>query len=81
MRSLKRIASTVENWQARGAASKFQVQPTQAQCNVYLPQMIHSGGINVLLMDGSVRNLSPGVDAGVWGSALTPQGGEVVNLP
>jgi prepilin-type processing-associated H-X9-DG protein len=66
------------DWNARGAASKFQVMPTQ--CNVYLPQQIHPGGINALLMDGSVRMIGTGVDPNAWGAALTPAGGEVFNL-
>ena len=68
------------DWSARGAASKFQLQPTQAQCNNRLPQMIHSGGINVLMMDGSVRSVSPSVDPNAWGSSLTPAGGETLGL-
>jgi len=68
------------DWNARGAASKFQVMPTQANCNVYLPQQIHTGGINALMMDGSVRLVRSGVDPNVWASALTPQGGEVLNF-
>jgi prepilin-type N-terminal cleavage/methylation domain-containing protein/prepilin-type processing-associated H-X9-DG protein len=68
------------DWAARGTASKFQVMPTQAQCNVYLPQQIHSSGMNVLLMDGSVRGISPSIDATAWAAALTPSGGEVIPL-
>jgi len=68
------------DWNARGAASKFQVRPTQAQCNVYVPQSIHSSGIQVLLMDGSVRNVGNGVDPNVWAAALTPAGGEAVSI-
>ncbi|HYT88405.1 MAG TPA: DUF1559 domain-containing protein [Gemmataceae bacterium] len=66
------------DWNARGAASKFQVMPTQAQCNARLPQQIHSSGINVMLMDGSVRSISSGVDVNVWAALLTPAGGEVL---
>jgi len=69
------------DWNARGVNSKFQVMPTQQQCNVYLPQQIHSGGINVMLMDGSVRTLCPNVDVNVWAAALTPSGGETLTLP
>ncbi len=68
------------DWQARGTASKFQVMPTQAQCNVYLPQQIHSSGINVLMMDGSCRSVSSSVDVNAWAAALTPQGGETIPL-
>ncbi|MDB5312457.1 MAG: putative major pilin subunit [Gemmataceae bacterium] len=66
------------SWNARGTASKFQVQPTQAQCSHYVPQMIHTGGINVLMMDGSVRGVGPSVSPATWAAAQTPSGGEVL---
>jgi len=69
------------DWNARGPNSKFQIQPTQAQCNVYLPQSIHSSGINAMMMDGSVRTIGNSVDPNVWAAALTPSGGEVAPLP
>src|SRR5262249_10162908 len=68
-------------WNARGAASKFPVQPTQAQCNRFVPQSIHSSGINVMMMDGSVRLVANGVAPNVWAATLTPAGGETVNFP
>src|SRR5262245_20956229 len=68
------------DWQARGTASKFQVQPTRAQCNVYLPQSIHSAGIQVLLMDGGVRNVNNAVSPTIWAIALTPSGQETGSL-
>jgi prepilin-type N-terminal cleavage/methylation domain-containing protein/prepilin-type processing-associated H-X9-DG protein len=68
------------DWSARGAASKFQVLPTQAQCQAHLPQQIHTGGINVMMMDGHVRTLSSSVDPIVWAAALTPAGGETLSL-
>src|SRR5262245_13762631 len=37
------------DWTARGINSKFQVQPTQQQCNSSLPQSIHTAGIQVLM--------------------------------
>jgi len=72
------------HWGARLAASKFQVQPTWSgssstvQCNTYIPNSPHSGGINVMLMDGSVRFLSQGISANTWAAALTPSGGEIL---
>jgi len=66
------------DWNARGAASKFQIQPTQAQCNVYVPQSIHPGGIMALMMDGSARLVSNSVTPNAWAAALTPQGGETI---
>jgi prepilin-type N-terminal cleavage/methylation domain-containing protein len=68
------------DWNARGTASRFQMQPTQAQCNSYVPQTAHQGGIQVMLMDGSVRGLSSSLDANVWAAAITPQGGETLTL-
>ncbi len=68
------------DWQARGTASKFQIQPTNTQCNVYLPQSIHSSGIQAMMMDGSVRNVNNAVNPIAWAAALTPQGGEVIGL-
>ena len=68
------------DWSARGVNSKFQILPTRAQCNTRLPQQIHTGGINALMMDGSVRNISSSVNVNAWAFALTPQGGEVSTL-
>jgi prepilin-type N-terminal cleavage/methylation domain-containing protein/prepilin-type processing-associated H-X9-DG protein len=68
------------DWNARGVASKFQVQPTLQQCSPYLPQSIHSSGINVLLMDGSVRNVTASVNVTAWAAALTPNGQETLSL-
>jgi prepilin-type N-terminal cleavage/methylation domain-containing protein len=68
------------DWQARGVASKFQVQPTHQQCNVFLPQSIHSSGMQVLLMDGSARNVADGVSPAIWAAALTPAGNETLSL-
>jgi prepilin-type N-terminal cleavage/methylation domain-containing protein/prepilin-type processing-associated H-X9-DG protein len=72
--------ATFNTWAARGTASMFQVTPTQAQCNTYVPQMIHTGGMNVLLMDGSVRTVSPAVNPNIWAAYLTPSGGEVASF-
>jgi prepilin-type N-terminal cleavage/methylation domain-containing protein len=74
------------DWNARGPASKFQVQPVHStntavnQCNRFLPQSIHSSGMQVLLMDGSVRNVASSVSPAIWGIALSPSGGEVGSL-
>jgi prepilin-type N-terminal cleavage/methylation domain-containing protein len=75
------------DWEGRGAASKFQVQPihhptdtTRNQCNTRSPQSIHSGGIQVMMMDGSVKNVANSVALDVWVAALTPAGGEVLSI-
>ena len=48
--------------------------------DIYLPQQIHTGGINALMMDGSVRNVGSGVNVINWAASLTPNGGEVQSL-
>jgi len=68
------------DWNARGPASKFQVLPTAAQCNNKLPQQIHTGGINALMMDGHVQNVRSTVTLEAWTAALTPAGGETIGL-
>jgi len=65
---------------ARGINSKFQMIPTTSQCNPTLPQTSHTGGIQVMLMDGSVRNVAQNIAPAVWAASLTPQGGESVSL-
>lgn len=64
------------DWNARGVNSKFQMQPTASQCNNKLPQTNHTGGIQVMLLDGSVRGISPNINVNSWAAALTPAGGE-----
>jgi prepilin-type N-terminal cleavage/methylation domain-containing protein len=68
------------DWERRGPASKFQIQPTRVQCDTRMVQSIHSAGMQVLLMDGSVRNVNASVNPDIWAAALTPAGGEVVSL-
>jgi hypothetical protein len=68
------------DWNARGVNSKFQMRPTTTQCNQYLPQTSHNAGIQVMLLDGSVRSVSPSIDPNIWAAALTPQGGEPYSL-
>ncbi|MFO0822014.1 MAG: DUF1559 domain-containing protein [Gemmataceae bacterium] len=41
----------------------------------------HTGGVNLLLMDGSVKFVSNGVDVTAWQAAASPAGGEVATLP
>ena len=69
------------DWTARGTASKFQIQPSnqQCQCDPHRPQSIHTGGIQVMMMDGSVRMVNNGVSPTTWAAALTPAGGEILS--
>jgi hypothetical protein len=62
----------------QGPGGKFQVLPTDAQCNHFLPQGLHTSGMTVGLGDGSVRFLSQGISPNTWWAAVTPRGGEVL---
>jgi prepilin-type processing-associated H-X9-DG protein len=39
----------------------------------------HSGGVNIVLADGSVHFLSEGIDAGLWKNISTRNGSETLN--
>jgi prepilin-type N-terminal cleavage/methylation domain-containing protein/prepilin-type processing-associated H-X9-DG protein len=63
------------NWgQFTGPAAIFDVRPKN--CDSRKASSGHSGGINVGLLDGSVRFVSQGVSGTTWWYALTPAGGE-----
>jgi len=50
--------------------------PPPGWCDPSLAQTPHRGGMLVAMGDGSVRTVSPGVDVGIYWSAVTPAGGE-----
>ena len=63
-----------------GPSSKFQVRPYpyRGNCDPTLASSPHPGGINVSLLDGSVRFVSESVSGKTWWDAITPAGGEVL---
>jgi prepilin-type N-terminal cleavage/methylation domain-containing protein len=63
---------------AVGPGSKFQVRPGEGSCDPTRASTAHGGGIQVGLIDGSVRTLSPGMSPTTWWWAVTPSGGEVM---
>ena len=63
---------------AIGPGSKFQVQPTEGNCDPTRAATAHAGGIQVGLADGSVRTLAPSMSGTTWWAAVTPSGGEVL---
>jgi prepilin-type N-terminal cleavage/methylation domain-containing protein len=67
-------------WAARGLGTRFQVQPapnpaTTNSCDYNRPSSAHAG-MNVAVMDGSVRFLSTSISANAWWYACTPAGAE-----
>jgi prepilin-type N-terminal cleavage/methylation domain-containing protein/prepilin-type processing-associated H-X9-DG protein len=70
-------------WANRGPSSKFQVQPTisgaaTVTCDPTRPNSGHSGGMNVLLCDGSTRFLTQGISPTTWWFACTPSGQDIL---
>jgi prepilin-type processing-associated H-X9-DG protein len=57
-------------------APPFQLQPPPTLCDYRYASTGHTGGINVGLVDGSVRNVAQGISAYAWWAACTPAGGE-----
>ena len=74
------------------AGTTFQVRPKVARdsgsvakpgsdvCDPRMPQTPHASGMLVAMSDGSVRTLSPNIAPSVFWGAVTPSGGEVINL-
>jgi prepilin-type N-terminal cleavage/methylation domain-containing protein len=50
------------------------------QQNVYVIYPINSGGVQGLMLDGSVRMIGPGISVQAWSAAVTPRGGEAIGL-
>ncbi|HEY7308263.1 MAG TPA: DUF1559 domain-containing protein [Gemmataceae bacterium] len=65
-----------------GPTYSFQVRPNPfnnaATCEYRLPSSPHTGGIQVLLGDGSSRLVAQGISTTTWWSACTPAGGETL---
>jgi prepilin-type N-terminal cleavage/methylation domain-containing protein/prepilin-type processing-associated H-X9-DG protein len=56
----------------------FQVAPAWEESDARIPQSPHPGGLQVAMMDGSVRALKAGTAPAVFWALVTPDGGEVV---
>jgi prepilin-type N-terminal cleavage/methylation domain-containing protein len=58
-----------------------QPRPIRAQQSGYNIYPFNAAGIQGLMCDGSVRTITTSVDVRAWSAAVTPNGGEVANLP
>jgi prepilin-type N-terminal cleavage/methylation domain-containing protein len=67
-----------ETWLASGPGAHFQMQPTAAQCNRFLASTPHTGGMVVLLADGSIRTLAPQMSNSTYWFACTPDGHDIL---
>jgi prepilin-type N-terminal cleavage/methylation domain-containing protein len=61
-----------------GPSVKFQVQPTQANCDWKTATAFSAGGCMVGLGDGSVRSVSPAISVATWTNAVDPADGQVL---
>ena len=60
-----------------GTNSMFQLTPgSSSACDTYRAHSIHSGGIQVGMLDGSVRVVNPGVQQLTWWYACNPSDGQ-----
>jgi prepilin-type N-terminal cleavage/methylation domain-containing protein len=57
----------------------FQVTPRTSACKPGIAQTPHPGGMLVAMMDGSVRQISPGISSATYWGAVTPAGNEALN--
>jgi prepilin-type N-terminal cleavage/methylation domain-containing protein len=55
-----------------------QITPPIKQCDPHRLQSFSAGGIQVLLMDGSVRGVSPSISQATWAFAIMPDDGQVL---
>jgi len=55
-----------------------QATPTVATCEWWRVQALSASGVQVGMVDGSVRNVRTSVSQAAWSAASTPNGGEVL---
>jgi prepilin-type N-terminal cleavage/methylation domain-containing protein/prepilin-type processing-associated H-X9-DG protein len=63
------------DWYQQANTLMFQDHPQPSACDNWRAQSGHSGGMNVCLADGSVRNVSPAISQTTWTYALLPADG------
>jgi len=71
-------------WQAAASCARPGINPPVTTCNSSCERKfqfssIHSGGIQILMLDGQVRWLNENVDSGVMRKLVTRNGNEVVS--
>jgi prepilin-type N-terminal cleavage/methylation domain-containing protein/prepilin-type processing-associated H-X9-DG protein len=66
------------DWYQQSNTLMFQDRPKPGDCDNWRAQSSHRGGINVAMVDGSVRNIATGVSQRTWTLLLLPRDGEVI---
>ena len=52
--------------------------PAPAECNSSTTQSPHPGAMNILMMDGSVRAMSPWINTVTWTNVIMPADGQAL---
>jgi len=63
---------------AAGPGAPFQTAPSAQNCNWYVMQGAHSGSMQVLMGDGTVRGVTPSVSVQTWTIACHPSDGQAL---
>lgn len=66
------------DWYQNSNTLMFQDHPLPKDCNNWRAQSGHTGGMNVVLADGSTRVVAPSISQQTWTNALLPQDGNVL---
>jgi prepilin-type N-terminal cleavage/methylation domain-containing protein/prepilin-type processing-associated H-X9-DG protein len=66
------------DWYQRANTLMFQPRPLPKDCDNWRAQSLHRGGMNVALVDGSVRNVSAGISQRTWTNAMLPRDGQIL---
>jgi prepilin-type processing-associated H-X9-DG protein len=71
------VASVWQN--PRSYQTTYNATTNPQGCDFYRASSLHTGVMNALFADGSVRSLSASIQPSVWWALCTPQGGEVID--
>lgn len=66
------------NWKGTDCGNFSAISDTPGEHAIVSARSLHTGGVNSLLMDGSVRFVSDNIDLGLWRAVGTRAKGEVV---
>jgi prepilin-type N-terminal cleavage/methylation domain-containing protein len=66
------------DWYQQPNTMMFQTKPKQDDCINWVAQAGHSSGIQVALLDGSVRMVRSSISPATWSSAMKPNDGTVL---
>ncbi len=69
------------NWRGQDCGAASAVPDTPGEAAIISARSMHTGGVNTLAMDGSVRFVTENIDLDIWRALGTRAGGETVGFP